>query len=77
MELFDKALLVSADGATVLPADGTVLAVVESGKISYYDLAAVIENVVTSCGRFMLDQSLLDEPPPAVAETLARAGDIA
>lgn len=76
MELFDKALVVSADGAAVLPVDGTVVAVVENGQTSYYDLASVIENVVTSCGRFMLDQSMLDEPPPAVVETLAGRGDI-
>lgn len=76
MELFDKALVVSADGATVLPVDGTVVAVVENGKTSYYDLASVIENIVTSCGRFMLDQSLIDEAPAAVLETLARRGDI-
>lgn len=76
MELFDKALVVSGDGATVLPADGAVIAIIENGKASYYDLASVIENVVTSCGRFMLDQSLVDEPPRAVLETLARRGDI-
>ena len=76
MELFDKALVVSADGATVLPVDGTIVAVVENGKVSYYDLAAVIENIVTSCGRFMLDQSLIDEPAQAVVETLTRRGDI-
>lgn len=74
MELFEKALVVSGDGAAVLPLNGTVVAVVENGQLSYYDLAAVIENVITSCGRFMLDQSMLDEPPQAVR---AAAGDTA
>lgn len=76
MELFDKALVVSADGATVLPVDGAVVAIVENGKTSYYDLASVIENVVSSCGRFMLDQSMLDEPPQPVVETVGGGGDI-
>lgn len=53
MELFEKAMVVSADGSTVFPVDGTV-----------------IENVVASCGRFMLDQSILDEPPQAVRNAL-------
>ena len=66
MELFDKASVISADGKTVLPVDGSFIAVIENGKVSYYDLAEVIENIVTSCGRFMLDQSMVDEPPRAV-----------
>lgn len=66
MELFDKASVISGDGKTVLPVEGSFVAVLENGKISYYDLAEVIENVVLSCGRFMLDQSIVDEPPRAV-----------
>ena len=66
MDLFDKACVISADGSRVLPADGSVVAVMENGRISYYDLAGVIENVVVSCGRFMLDQSFVEEPPHAV-----------
>lgn len=66
MDLFEKASVVSADGKTVLPVDGTYIAVLENGKTSYYDLAGIIENVVVSCGRFMLDQSIVDEPPHAV-----------
>ncbi|HET6896275.1 MAG TPA: hypothetical protein VFH72_12900 [Candidatus Baltobacteraceae bacterium] len=75
MELFDEAFVVSADGRAVLPADDAIVAVVENGKTSYYELASIIENVVISCGRFMLDQSLLEEPPAAVAEALAKRGD--
>lgn len=66
MELFDKASVISADGKTVLPVEGTFVAVVEGDTVTYYDLAAVIENIVTSCGRFMLDQSIVDDPPEAV-----------
>lgn len=66
MELFDKACVISADGNTVLPVDGSVVAVLENGRISYYDLTGVIENAVVSCGRFMLDQSIVEEPPHAV-----------
>lgn len=66
MELFDKASVISADGKTVLPVDGSYIAVLENGKISYYDLGEVIENIVASCGRFMLDQSMVDEPPQAI-----------
>lgn len=70
MDLFDKACVVSGDGSKIMPAEGAVLAVNESGKVSYYDLSGVIDTVVTSCGRFMLDQSLLDEPPEAVKAAL-------
>lgn len=76
MELFDKAFVVSADGTTVLPVDGAYVAVVEDGKVSYYELPSIIENIVTSCGRFMLDQSLVEEAPQPAVETLRRRGDI-
>lgn len=76
MDMFDKALVVSADARSVMPMDGAVIALVENGKASYYDLAAVIENVITSCGRFMLDQSLVDTPPAGMRETLRERGDI-
>lgn len=76
MDLFDKALVVSADGKTVLPVDGAFIALVEGAKISYYDLPSIIENVVTSCGRFMLDESLVEQAPLPAVETLRRRGDI-
>lgn len=76
MDLFDKAFVVSADGKTVLSVDGAYVAVVEGGKVSYYELPSIIENVVTSCGRFMLDQSLVDEAPAPAIETLRARGDI-
>lgn len=62
MNFYDSGAIVSADGSETMTLDGAVVVLVENGRRSYYDLNAILDTVVTSCGRFMLDQSQIDEP---------------
>lgn len=62
MNFYDSGAIVSADGSETMALDGAVVVLVENGRRSYYDLNAILDTVVTSCGRFMLDQSQIDEP---------------
>lgn len=62
VNFYDSGAVVSADGSETMSLDGAVIVLVENGRRSYYDLNAVLDTVVSSCGRFMLDQSQIDEP---------------
>jgi hypothetical protein len=61
VNFYDSGTIVSADGSETMKLDGAVIVLVENGRRSYYDLNAVLDTVVSSCGRFMLDQSQIDE----------------
>jgi hypothetical protein len=73
VDFYDDGVIVSADGGVTVPLNGAVVVVIENGRRSYYDLSGVLDTIVTSCGRFMLDQSMLEEPD---ARVKAAAGEI-